>query len=126
MLRNSTVEAWLDRLADPRARRRGPARTTNPSRGPTAHRSAATLLNTDRCDGWQHRTAATLGGQGVGLVTRPESAAEIVHSLVSEADEVLTSFRHDRAAHECSPEVGTVRVRACTVGQVGAGPRIAS
>jgi NAD(P)H-dependent flavin oxidoreductase YrpB (nitropropane dioxygenase family) len=31
-------------------------------------------------------------GQGVGLVTREESAADIVHSLVTEAEEVLKSL----------------------------------
>jgi NAD(P)H-dependent flavin oxidoreductase YrpB (nitropropane dioxygenase family) len=32
-------------------------------------------------------------GQGVGLVTREEPAAEIVHSLVAEAERVLDSLR---------------------------------
>ena len=31
-------------------------------------------------------------GQGVGLVTKEEAAADIVHSLVTEAEEVIRSL----------------------------------
>ena len=78
--------------ADPhRDRDRG--RPTSPRRGPTVRQSTATHPSTP--------TGAMAGdveplphwaGQGVGLVTREETAADIVASLVGEAEEAVKSL----------------------------------
>jgi nitronate monooxygenase len=90
-LRNSTVEAW-ERAGRPASGSRpgeGDEPAARPNGSPINRYAASTP------------TAAMTGdveplphwaGQGVGLVTREESAADIVHSLVAEAEEVVRSL----------------------------------
>jgi nitronate monooxygenase len=90
-LRNSTGEAW-ERAGRPASGSR-PGEDDEPASGPDGspvNRYAS-----------EAPTAVMLGdveplphwaGQGVGLVTREESAAAIVDSLVTEAEEVIESL----------------------------------
>jgi NAD(P)H-dependent flavin oxidoreductase YrpB (nitropropane dioxygenase family) len=90
-LRNSTVEAWEQAGQPPSGSR--PGETDEP-----ASRADGSPINRYASS---TPTAAMAGdieplphwaGQGVGLVTREESAAAIVSSLVSEAEDVLKSL----------------------------------
>src|SRR4051812_15383921 len=90
-LRNSTVEAW-ERAGRPPSGSR-PGETDEPAARPDGSPINRYASSTP--------TAAMAGhveplphwaGQGVGLVTREESPAAIVSTLVSEAEDVLTSL----------------------------------
>jgi nitronate monooxygenase len=90
-LRNSTVEAW-ERAGRPPSGSR-PGETDEPASRPDGSPINRYASSTP--------TAAMAGdveplphwaGQGVGLVTREESAAAIVSTLVSEAEDVLKSL----------------------------------
>jgi nitronate monooxygenase len=90
-LRNSTVEAW-ERAGEPPSGSR-PGETDEPASRPDGSPINRYASSTP--------TAAMAGdveplphwaGQGVGLVTREESAAAIVSNLVSEAEDVLKSL----------------------------------
>jgi nitronate monooxygenase len=91
ILRNSTVEAW-ERAGQPAVGSR-PGEDDEPasrSDGSPINRYAAstpTAAMTGDIEPLPH-----WAGQGVGLVTREESAAEIVHSLVTEAKRVIDSL----------------------------------
>jgi nitronate monooxygenase len=91
-LRNSTVEAW-EQAGRPASGSR-PGEEDEPASRPDGSPINRYASSTP--------TAAMQGdveplphwaGQGVGLVTREESAAEIVTSLVTEAEQVLGSLR---------------------------------
>jgi nitronate monooxygenase len=92
ILRNSTVEAW-ERAGRPAVGSR-PGEDDEPasrSDGSPINRYAAstpTGAMTGDIEPLPH-----WAGQGVGLVTLEEPAAEIVHSLVAEAERVLDSLR---------------------------------
>lgn len=90
-LRNSTVEAWEqagrpasgsrpDEDDEPASRSDGSPINRYASSTPTA----AMTGDVEPLPHW--------AGQGVGLVTREESAAEIVRSLVAEAEEVISKL----------------------------------
>src|SRR4051794_8949664 len=90
-LRNSTVEAW-ERAGRPPSGSR-PGETDEPAARPDGSPINRYASSTP--------TAAMVGdieplphwaGQGVGLVTREETAAAIVSSLVSEAEDILKSL----------------------------------
>ncbi len=90
-LRNSTVEAW-ERAGRPPAGSR-PGEDDEPATRPDGSRISRYAAATP--------TAAMVGdveplphwaGQGVGLVTREESAADIVHGLITEAENVIRSL----------------------------------
>lgn len=94
-LRNSTVEAW-ERAGRPAPGAR-PGETDEP-----AKRSDGSPINRYASS---TPTAAMTGdveplphwaGQGVGLVTREERAADIVLGLVAEAEDVIRSFEGSR------------------------------
>jgi nitronate monooxygenase len=89
-LRNSTVEAW-ERAGRPASGSR-PGETDEPAARPdgspinryaSATPTAAMAGDVEPLPHW--------AGQGVGLVTREESAASIVESLVTEAEEAIES-----------------------------------
>jgi nitronate monooxygenase len=92
ILRNSTIEAW-ERAGQPDVGSR-PGEDDAPasrSDGSPINRYAAstpTAAMTGDIEPLPH-----WAGQGVGLVTREESAAEIVHSLVTEAERVIDSLK---------------------------------
>jgi NAD(P)H-dependent flavin oxidoreductase YrpB (nitropropane dioxygenase family) len=90
-LRNSTVDAWEHAGRPPSGSRPGedeePA--SRPDGSPINRYASSTPTasmegNVEPLPHW--------AGQGVGLVTREESAAEIVASLVTEAEEVISSL----------------------------------
>jgi NAD(P)H-dependent flavin oxidoreductase YrpB (nitropropane dioxygenase family) len=90
-LRNSTVEAW-EQAGQPESGSR-PGEDDEPASRPDGSPINRYAASTP--------TAAMAGdveplphwaGQGVGLVTRQEPAADIVHSLVDEAEEVILSL----------------------------------
>jgi len=90
-LRNSTVQEW-ERAGEPASGSR-PGETEQPalrpdgstvSRYASATPTAAMMGNVEPLPHW--------AGQGVGLVSREESAAAIVHSLVAGAEAVARSF----------------------------------
>jgi nitronate monooxygenase len=90
-LRNSTVEAW-ERAGRPVSGSR-PGEDDEPASRPDGSPINRYTSSTP--------TAAMAGdveplphwaGQGVGLVTREQSAADIVHSLVADAEEVIRSL----------------------------------
>jgi nitronate monooxygenase len=91
ILRNSTVEAW-ERAGQPAVGSR-PGEDDEPasrSDGSPINRYAAstpTAAMTGDIEPLPH-----WAGQGVGLVTREESAAEILHSLETEAKRVIDSL----------------------------------
>jgi nitronate monooxygenase len=91
-LRNSTIEAW-ERAGRPASGSR-PGETDEPASRPdgtpinryaSATPTAAMIGDVEPLPHW--------AGQGVGLVTREASAAEIVDSLVTEAEEAIESVR---------------------------------
>jgi NAD(P)H-dependent flavin oxidoreductase YrpB (nitropropane dioxygenase family) len=90
-LRNSTVEAW-ERAGRPAVGSRPgeddePASTPDGSpinRYASSTPTAAMAGDVEPLPHW--------AGQGVGLVTREEAAADIVHSLVSEAEAAIASL----------------------------------
>ena len=91
-LRNSTIEAW-ERAGQPASGSR-PGETDEPASRPdgtpinryaSATPTAAMVGDVEPLPHW--------AGQGVGLVTREASAAEIVTSLVTEAEEAIESVR---------------------------------
>jgi nitronate monooxygenase len=91
-LRNSTIEAW-ERAGQPPSGSR-PGEDDEPASWPDGRPINRYASSTP--------TAAMVGdveplphwaGQGVGLVTRQESAAEIVHHLMTEAEEALRALR---------------------------------
>jgi nitronate monooxygenase len=90
-LRNSTVEAW-EQAGRPASGSR-PGEDDEPASRPDGspiNRYAAstpTAAMTGDVEPLPH-----WAGQGVGLVTRQESAADIVRSLVDEAEEVIRSL----------------------------------
>src|SRR4051794_22324306 len=90
-LRNSTVEAW-ERAGRPAAGTR-PGEADEPAKRPDGspiNRYAAstpTATMTGDVEPLPH-----WAGQGVGLVTREESAADIVRTLVTDADDVVGSL----------------------------------
>ena len=90
-LRNSTVDGWEHAGRPPSGSRPGedeePA--SRPDGSPINRYASSTPTasmegNVEPLPHW--------AGQGVGLVTREESAAEIVASLVTEAEEVISSL----------------------------------
>jgi nitronate monooxygenase len=90
-LRNSTIEAW-ERAGQPESGSR-PGEDDEPASRPdgspinryaSATPSAGMTGDVEPLPHW--------AGQGVGLVTREESAADIVRSLVAEAEEVFRSL----------------------------------
>jgi NAD(P)H-dependent flavin oxidoreductase YrpB (nitropropane dioxygenase family) len=90
-LRNSTVEEW-ERAGRPASGSR-PGEDDEPASRPdgspinryaSTTPTAALTGNVEPLPHW--------AGQGVGLVTREESAANIVHSLVSDAEAILKSL----------------------------------
>src|SRR3954452_9335664 len=90
-LRNSTVEAWEQASRPPSGSRPGGAdeAASRPDGSPTTRYAASTRSPT--------RNGAVeplphWAGQGVGLVTKEEPAAEIVRTLVSEAEQVIRSL----------------------------------
>jgi NAD(P)H-dependent flavin oxidoreductase YrpB (nitropropane dioxygenase family) len=89
-LRNSTVEAW-ERAGRPASGSR-PGETEEPASRPDGSpinryaSSTPTAAMTGDVEPLPH-----WAGQGVGLVTREASAAEIVESLVTEAEEAIES-----------------------------------
>jgi nitronate monooxygenase len=90
-LRNSTVEAW-EQAGRPASGSR-PGEDDEPAARPDGSRinryaaSTPTDMMTGDIEPLPH-----WAGQGVGLVTREESAADIVDSLVTEAEETLKSL----------------------------------
>ena len=90
-LRNSTVEAW-ERAGRPASGSR-PGEDDEPASRPDGSpinrytSTTPTAVMAGDVEPLPH-----WAGQGVGLVTREESAADIVHSLVTEAEEVLKSL----------------------------------
>ena len=92
VLRNSTVEAWEDAGQPPSGSR--PGESDEPAAradGSLINRYAAatpTTTMTGNVEPLPH-----WAGQGVGLVTQEESAAEIVDRLVTEAESTLRSLR---------------------------------
>ena len=90
-LRNSTTDAWERAGRPPTGSRPGeddePAARPDGSpinRYASSTPTAAMSGDIEPLPHW--------AGQGVGLVTREETAADIVHSLVSEAEAVVRSF----------------------------------
>jgi NAD(P)H-dependent flavin oxidoreductase YrpB (nitropropane dioxygenase family) len=90
-LRNSTVEAW-EEAGRPASGSR-PGEDDEPASRPDGSRinryaastpSSAMTGDVEPLPHW--------AGQGVGLVTREESAADIVHSLVAEAEDVIRAL----------------------------------
>src|SRR3954470_13556456 len=90
-IRNSTVEAWEQAGRPPSGSR--PGETDEPASradgSPINRYAASTPSATMNGDG---EPLPHWAGQGVGLVTREESAAAIVSSLVSEAEDVIKSL----------------------------------
>jgi NAD(P)H-dependent flavin oxidoreductase YrpB (nitropropane dioxygenase family) len=90
-LRNSTVDAW-ERAGRPAPGSR-PGENDEPASrsdgSPVNRYASATPTTTMRGD---VEPLSQWAGQGVGLVTREESAAEIVESLVAEAESVIKSL----------------------------------
>jgi nitronate monooxygenase len=90
-LRNSTVEAWEHAGRPPSGSRPGeddePA--SRPDGSPINRYASSTPT---AAMGGDVEPLPHWAGQGVGLVTREESAAAIVASLVSEAEEVISSL----------------------------------
>ena len=90
-LRNSTVEAW-ERAGRPASGSR-PGEDDEPASRPDGSpinrytSTTPTAVMAGDVEPLPH-----WAGQGVGLVSREESAADIVHSLVTEAEEVLESL----------------------------------
>ena len=90
-LRNSTVEAW-EQAGRPASGSR-PGEDDEPASRPDGSRinryaaSTPTSAMTGDVEPLPH-----WAGQGVGLVTREESAADIVHSLVAEAEGVIRAL----------------------------------
>jgi nitronate monooxygenase len=90
-LRNSTVEAW-ERAGKPESGSR-PGESDEPasrSDGSPINRYAASTPTANMSGDVE--PLPHWAGQGVGLVTREESAADIVRSLVAEAQAVATSL----------------------------------
>jgi len=91
-LRNSTVEAW-ERAGRPASGSR-PGESDEPASRPDGSpinryaSSTPTAAMTGDIEPLPH-----WAGQGVGLVTREESAADIVQSLVADAEAVINSLR---------------------------------
>jgi len=90
-LRNSTVDAW-ERAGRPASGSRPGEREEPASRadGSPINRYASSTP-TDSMTG-DVEPLPHWAGQGVGLVTKEEAAADIVHSLVTEAEEVIRSL----------------------------------
>jgi nitronate monooxygenase len=91
-LRNSTVEAW-ERAGRPPSGSR-PGENDEPASAPggspinryaSSTPTAAMAGDVEPLPHW--------AGQGVGLVTQEQSAADIVHDLIADADETIRSLR---------------------------------
>jgi len=91
VLRNSTVESWERAGRPPTGSRpgedEGPASRSD---GSPINRYAASTPTADMTGDIE--PLPHWAGQGVGLVTREESAAEVVRSLVTEAEQVIDSL----------------------------------
>jgi nitronate monooxygenase len=90
-LRNSTVEAWERAGRPPSGSRPGEADepASRPDGSPINRYASSTPT---AAMGGDIEPLPHWAGQGVGLVTREESAAAIVSSLVSEAEDVMKSL----------------------------------
>src|SRR4051794_6622524 len=90
-LRNSTVEAWEQAGRPPSGSRPGEADepASRPDGSPINRYAASTPSATMNGD---VEPLPHWAGQGVGLVTKEEPAAEIVRTLVSEAEQVIRSL----------------------------------
>jgi nitronate monooxygenase len=91
VLRNSTVEAW-EQAGKPASGSR-PGEEDEPASRPDGspiNRYAASTPTSAM--GGDVEPLPHWAGQGVGLVTREESAADIVRSLVTEAEQVIRSL----------------------------------
>jgi nitronate monooxygenase len=90
-LRNSTVEAWEQAGRPPSGSR--PGEDDEPASRPDGSPINRYASSTPTAGmGGDVEPLPHWAGQGIGLVTREESAAEIVASLVTEAEEVISSL----------------------------------
>ena len=108
-LRNSTVEAWEQAGRPAPGSRPGEADepASRPDGSPINRYASSTPTTTMTGD---VEPLPHWAGQGVGLVTKEQSAADIVRALVTEAEEVVgslgTLLADDDAAGELGPTVG--------------------
>jgi nitronate monooxygenase len=90
-LRNSTVEAW-ERAGRPASGSR-PGENDEPASLPDGSPINRYAFSTPTAAmGGDVEPLPHWAGQGVGLVTREESAADIVHGLITEAEEAVRSL----------------------------------
>ena len=90
-LRNSTVRAWQDAGEPPSGDRPGEDEVVARRHDGSEIRRYAVSPPSVAVATGEPEAMAVYAGQGVGLITRPEPAADIVRRLMREAEQALTS-----------------------------------
>ena len=90
-LRNSTVRAWQDAGEPPPGDRPGEGEVVARRHDGSDIRRYAVSPPSVAVTTGEPEAMAVYAGQGVGLITRPEPAADIVRRLMREAEQALTS-----------------------------------